>query len=130
MALVLAAGLGGSAMASDLPPLSEDDYINSQLFAGAVSTAVGEFCPTMTLRKVKAGLAALSLFNHARGLGYSRTEIENYVNDPANKKILADQLRAHLEARGVAEDDPESFCVVGREEIANNTVAGSLLRGQ
>lgn len=116
------------AQANTLPPISENEYINDQLFYAAIGAAIKEFCPTITQRKMKVGIEALKLYNHARGLGYSKKKIEAYLADEEARELMLERVRTYLGEKGVVEDEPETFCVAGRAEIKNKTFTGSLLR--
>ena len=116
------------AKAGDLPPLSENEYINDQLFSAAVGAAIKEFCPTIAERKMIVAIEALKLFRHARGLGYSKKQIDDYLENEDARALMLERVRTYLEDKGVIEGEPETFCVAGRAEIKNKTFTGKLLK--
>ncbi|HEV8034324.1 DUF5333 family protein, partial [Yoonia sp.] len=66
--------------------------------------------------------------SHASSLGFSDDEIDAYINDDAEKDRLEGIARAQLAGLGAVADDPDSYCAVGRAQIAANTRVGWLLR--
>ena len=119
--------LAGPLAAQELPPLSEVEVVTEGLIQTAIAYEIGEVCEPIDGRKI-AGIAFLwSLHSEARRLGYSREEIEAFVDDDVEKDRLEAIARERLAAMGAIEGNPDTFCEVGRAEIAAGTQVGKLL---
>ena len=89
---------------------------------------ISEKCDSIDARLFR-GLGYLqSLRNHARSLGYSDQEIDDYINDEDEKDRLEAIARAQLASLGVDTQDEATYCAVGRAQMAANTRVGWLLR--
>ena len=89
---------------------------------------ISEKCDSIDARLFR-GLGYLqSLRNHARSLGYSDQEIDDYINDEDEKDRLEAIARAQLASLGVDTEDEATYCAVGRAQMAANTRVGWLLR--
>jgi hypothetical protein len=62
--------------------------------------------------------------------GYTREEIRAYVTSDTERKRMEARRDAYLAANGVRRGDPESYCALGRREIAANSMIGELLRAR
>ena len=119
--------LPGALPAQELPPLSEVEVVTEGLIQTAIAYEIGEVCESIDGRKI-AGIAFLwSLHSEARRLGYSREEIEAFVDDDAEKDRLEAIARERLAGMGAVEGSPDTYCEVGRAEIAAGTQVGRLL---
>lgn len=115
------------AWAQALPPLSEVEVVTEGLIQTALAYEVDRVCDELDGRRLQ-GIAFLwSLHGEARSLGYSRAEIEAYVEDDAEKDRLEAVARERLAALGAVEGQPATFCEVGRRLMAEGTPAGRLL---
>ena len=100
---------------------------NGIIFVG-MAYEISEKCDSVSARLFR-GLGYLqSLRSRARELGYSEAEIDAYINDEAEKDRLEGIARARLAQLGVVPERKETYCAVGRAEIAANTRVGWLLR--
>ena len=122
-----ALALAGPA-AADLPQLEEVEVINEGLIAAGIAHEIGDECPTIRTRLLRGVNFLQGLRDYARDLGYSREQIKAFENNSAHKSALIDIAYARMEARGLDRDDPESWCRIGREEMAAGTQVGQLLR--
>ena len=119
--------LPGVLAAQELPPLSEVEVVTEGLIQTAIAYEIGEVCESIDGRKI-AGIAFLwSLHSEARRLGYSREEIEAFVDDDVEKDRLEAIARERLAGMGAVEGSPDTYCEVGRAEIAAGTQVGRLL---
>ncbi len=117
-----------AALADSRVALSEDSRLENGLVVVAVGNYLRRNCETIEARSVR-GLSFLwSLQGRARDLGYSNAEIEEYIDNPADKARVDGKARAYLSSRGVDFGNPDTFCQVGREEIALKSTAGTLLK--
>ena len=113
-----------------LPPLSENKYINDRLLAAQVGDLISKACPTISARETYALFQALKLKGYANNLGYTDAEINAFIKSPVEKKRVRDAAERYMKAKGVVEGQPETYCALGREEIARKSVTGSLLRAK
>ncbi|PZO65960.1 MAG: hypothetical protein DI498_07695 [Paracoccus denitrificans] len=122
---VLASGLTVPAFAN--PPLSQERYINDRLIAARVADRIRRECPSLNGRVVYAYGEARKLQRYALNQGYSKAEIDRFLDDRKEKDRIYAVAERYLIQQGARKGDPESFCKVGRQEMANRTVSGSLL---
>ncbi|MCL4187338.1 MAG: hypothetical protein KJZ85_06985 [Rhodobacteraceae bacterium] len=131
LAAALAAGLAPAALAAaqtaPRPPLGEVAFIWDWLFAAAVGDRIRNNCPTISPRLLRVLRQRDALVEHARGLGYSDDEIRAFIADPGEKARMRDLARAYLAAHGVTRGDAESYCRLGRAEIAAGSKIGQLI---
>ncbi len=128
LALSLVLPVAGMAQAANLPPLSENTYINERLVAAKIGDIIRKACPSIEARRLYAIGQALKLKDYALRQGYSSDEIDAFVSSKTEKQRVRATAEAWLAANGAVEGDPESYCVLGREEIARGTITGTLLQ--
>lgn len=128
LAGALTLGTGPAAVAEGLPPLRDNAHIWNSLFAAAVGDEIRKNCPTISARIFRALKGAKDLEDHALSLGYSEEQIEAFLGSKAEQNRMKAQRDAYLAEHGVKEGDAESYCRLGREEIARGTLTGWLLR--
>lgn len=125
MIATLSAMLATSAMAN--PPLREVKSINDGLLQVGLADEIRKNCGSISGRIFK-GIARLrAIHKSAQDMGYSKQEIETFVDSRAEKDRLKAQGRAYLKANGASLNDKPSMCALGRKEIAKNTAIGTLL---
>ena len=124
-AAVLATALTGAARADGL---SDEAEIRDALLVVGMAYEISRKCDSIDARTVTGIRTLLNLKSRARELGYSNAEIDAYVDDKAEKKRLEGIARGQLAQLGVVADDPETYCTVGRDQIAKGTGVGRLLR--
>ena len=116
-----------SSPASALEPLPQERYINDRLIAARVADRVRRECPTIDARIVYAWGQARALKRYAESKGYSRSEIDAFLDSKQDKARIYAAAEDYLTRNGAVKGDAESFCRIGRTEIASKSVAGSLL---
>ena len=121
--------VGAAAAATDWANMRADNRVQSELLGASMAYIVNEECPSIKLRRLKLVGYALSLSSHAKGLGYSSSEVEAYVNDLDEQARFRARAMERLVAKGAVEGDAESFCEVGRAEMEQGTYVGSMLKG-
>lgn len=109
-------------------PLPEERFINDSLRAGRIGDVIRNTCPTMSARMVVVLLKMEGLKSYALNKGYSRDEVEAFIKNREQKSRIKAEAEAYLTAAGAVEGDTESYCQVGRDEIAKGTLTGELLR--
>lgn len=127
LALVISL-LGTAAPAQALEPLSEEKYINYSLISAAIGALIKDNCSSIGVRGLTALSKALALKRYALNKGYTKKEIDTYTKSKAAKTYVRSQADAYLAAHGVVVGEEETYCALGREEIANKTLVGSLIR--
>jgi hypothetical protein len=128
--LVLAALLPASvAAATDLPPLTENERIVKEFLAAAVGDEIRQNCPSIHARIFYVLRKANELEDYAKSLGYTDEDIKQFRKAPENKAMMRGLRDDYLAQNGVVAGDAESYCRLGRQEIQNETLIGSLLWG-
>ena len=117
--------LATSALAN--PPLREVKSINDDLLAVGLADEIRKNCSSISGRLIKGVSRLLAIHKSAVAIGYSKTEIETFVDSREEKNRLKARGHAYLKANGASLDDSASMCALGRKEIAKNTAIGSLL---
>jgi len=126
----------GAAMASGATPQSQVNdtlrhtpEIYNGLFTAALIKHVVDTCPAISppgrLSRVNYFLA---LYNRARNLGFSRAQIEAFVEDKQEQARLQRIVEAHLMRAGVVPDSETSVCAYARAQIAERSALGRQLR--
>jgi len=111
-----------------LEPINREPHINESLVAGRVGDIIRNTCPTISARMVVVYSKLKELERYARDKGYSEADFTAFRNNGAEKNRMKAQAADYLRAAGAVEGDPESYCKVGRDEIAKGTLIGQLLR--
>jgi hypothetical protein len=125
-ALALSLAAPASA-AADIPAIGQVERITEGLIDTAIAYEIDKRCDSLDGRRM-AGLAFLwSLEGHARSLGFSRAEIDAYIDNREEKARLEAIARERLRGLGAVEGEWETYCAVGRAEIAKGSQIGRLL---
>lgn len=122
---LIAATLASPAAA--LEPLAQNKHVNDRLIAARIADRIRRTCPTIDARILYAYGEARKLKRYAQDKGYSSAQIDAFLDDKAQKKRIYAVAEDYLTRHGAKASDAESFCVVGRQEIRNKTIIGSLL---
>lgn len=116
-----------TAFAVDYTAMRNDARVHSELLSASIAYLIDENCDDLSLRKFRLINKAYQLQKHANTLGYSLGEVTSYVDS----KVEQDRFRAIAEPmlakQGARKGDMESYCAVGRAEIAKGSFAGKLL---
>ena len=116
-----------AAPAAALEPLSQEKYINDRLIAARIADRIRRTCPTIDGRMLYAYGEARKLQGYARKQGYSKAQIDAFLDSKPDKKRIYAVAEDYLARNGANKNDPESFCKIGRAEMQKNTIIGSLL---
>ena len=108
--------------------LYEHEGVNNGLVVAGIVEEIHNICPSLKVRTVRGALFLRSLHRLARDAGFSDEEIEAYIDDREQEAVLRDIANDWLNERGAVAGDPETYCAVGREEMANDTEVGSFLK--
>ncbi|TJZ90085.1 hypothetical protein FA743_16510 [Paracoccus gahaiensis] len=125
--LLIAAALMAATPAAALEPLSSEAYVNDRLVQARVADLVRRGCPSIDARLVRAFTEARALKRYARDKGYSEAQIDDFLDSREERARIYAQADRYMVERGVVNGEPQTFCRLGRDEIAQQTVAGSLL---
>ncbi|MEM7441023.1 MAG: DUF5333 domain-containing protein [Pseudomonadota bacterium] len=125
LALILVLALAAPVAAKT--PLRDNTKINNQLLVVGLANEIRKRCGTISGRLVKGVSTLRSIHKQALSQGYSKAEIETYVESDAEKARMKQRGRVWLAQRGASPEKPETMCRVGREEIAKNSSIGALL---
>lgn len=120
--------LAGAATASAETGLRFEDDINAGLLAVGIADEIRKNCDSIDGRVVKALFYMRNLRQLARERGYSEAEIDAYVDNKAEKRKMRRKGDAYMAAKGVDSEKTETFCDLGRAEIAANSQIGQFLR--
>lgn len=116
---------GATAARADL---SDQRAITEGLIATAIAYEIGDKCDSLDARLVAGVNYLWSLRRLAGELGYSDAEIDAYVDDRDEQRRLEAIARDRLRALGAIPGQWETYCAVGRAEIAKDSRIGRLLR--
>lgn len=125
-AILLALGLL-AVPALALEPLSQEKYINDRLISARIADRVRRECPSINARIVYAWSQARALKRYAEKKGYSSAQIDAFLDSKQDKARIYSVAEDYLDRKGARKGDARSFCRIGQNEIASNSVAGSLL---
>lgn len=126
-ALILGFTIAAGATAA-LPALRENAKIRDGLISTAIAYEIGRKCDSLDSRWL-TGIGFLnSLRSHALELGYTRAQISAFIDDEEEKDRLEAEARALLREKGGVEGDWETYCEVGRREMAAGSRIGTLLQ--
>ena len=128
MMIASVAALLGAGPVLALEPLSTEAHINEQLVAGKVGDTIRKTCPSISARMFVVLDKLNALEDYARTKGYAEADVKVFLKDPGEKARIKGLAQAYLKAAGAVEGDVESYCTVGRNEIAKATLVGSLLK--
>ena len=125
VAIATLAALTGPAAA--LPPLSLEGHVNDSLVQARVADVLRKGCPTLDARLVRAFSEARKLKRYALDQGYSESQIDAFLDSRDERRRIYAEADRYMVAKGVVNGQPETFCRLGRQEIAQGSIAGSLL---
>lgn len=117
-----------ATQASALPPLKDVPEIRDGIIAAGMAIEIGDKCDSISVRLLRGALFLNSLKSRAEDLGYSRDEIDAYVDDRAEKSRLEGVARARLAELGAVAGQGDTYCAVGQSQIDLQTSVGRLLR--
>ena len=108
--------------------LEKDAHVTEKLVAAQVGDIIRNTCPSISARMFVVLSEGLSLKNYALDQGNTEAEIKAFLAKPSEKARIKGLALDYLAKAGAKEGDPESYCVVGRAEIAAGSTVGQLLR--
>ena len=127
LTLSLVAALA-AAPAFALVPLEKEAHINDSLVAGRVADIIRNTCPSISAKMFTVMSELSDLKDYAKAQGYTEKQVKDFLGDQAQKDRIRGIANGYLAKAGAVAGDAESYCKVGRDEIAKGTLAGSLIR--
>ena len=122
-----AVALAASAPVMAADTLARETDINDRLFEIAVADEIRKSCGSISPRFFTAWRRMQALKATAKERGYTDAEIEDYINDKAEKRKMRARSDAYVRKHGAEPNDGPSLCRLGKEEIAKQSRIGSLL---
>lgn len=111
-------------------PLREVAEVEQAILVIGQADAIRRNCPAIEPRRLKVVFFILSLENRAKAMGYSKDEIDAYIDSDTDKARLKIKAASLLAAKGVDTSDPQSYCAVGISEIQKSSQIGALLKAK
>ncbi len=119
-----------TASASALTPLPKEYHINQSLMSGVVADKIRKACPSISARMIVAWSKLNGLKSYAVSKGYKETEVRAFLKNPTEKARVKAMAADYLKSHGAVAGNAESYCTVGREEIAKKSLIGQMLRAR
>jgi hypothetical protein len=128
LALTLAAPTFASPAQSSPVALAQNQHITDSLVAAQVGDMIRKTCPTISPRYFVLWQKANDLESYARAQGYQESEVTAFLKDKTEKARIRGLALDYLTQAGAQSGDADSYCQVGRAEIAKGSLVGQLLR--
>lgn len=126
MAVVIALTMG-SASAQARPALNEEPHINDSLVSAAIGELIRRKCSTISVNYFTALSKAHALKRYALSKGYTRPEIEAFLENEDEQKRVRRSANSYLRKNGVVKGQEATYCTLGKTEIAKGTLTGKLI---
>ncbi|MEO3413835.1 DUF5333 domain-containing protein [Roseovarius sp. CAU 1744] len=110
--------------------LHNETDINDRLLIVSVVDKINRGCDSIGVKFFKAQRFVNDLKSDATSLGYSRQEVNSYIENKANRAEMRKRRNAYFNSKGASNLDPQSLCVLGHAEIKQQSRIGTLLRAK
>jgi hypothetical protein len=117
-----------TANAQPTVPLAEEAHINESLVAAAVGDVIRNTCPNISARMVTVFFKVKELEKYARAAGYEEAEVKAFLKNKSEKARIKANANEYMANNGVVTGDVESYCTLGKAEIAKQSLIGVLLK--
>lgn len=117
-----------TARADPFETLRNDPEVQNGVLIVAIGDLIQDNCPNFEDRRARSIPFLMRLVNRAQSLGYSRADVEAYVDNQAEKDRVEARARQWMIQQGADLDTPASICAVARSEISGQTPVGRLIR--
>ena len=108
--------------------LRANSSIYNALFTAAVIHHVADTCDTLGgPGRLERVAFFLPLYRQARSMGFSRRQIESFVDDKAEQEQMRQLVYRYMERQGVAPTEAAAVCAWGRQQIEERTPIGRRL---
>ncbi|MBF9036722.1 hypothetical protein HKCCE2091_21005 [Rhodobacterales bacterium HKCCE2091] len=118
----------GAAQNDRFAPLRTDPEIENGVLIVAIGDIIRDHCPNIEDRRGRSILFLQGLVHQAQSLGFSMSEIQEYVDNPTEKARVEARAAQWFGQQGASLADSDSVCAVARDEIAADTAIGRLIR--
>lgn len=118
------------AAQSSKPPLREVPEISDGIFTLVVANQIRRSCDDIDGRLFKGIGEARKLRARANELGYSDSEIRAVLDSDAEKARMIERGKTYMAEKGLNYDTPGDLCLLGHQELKNNSAIGALLRAK
>lgn len=129
--IVLVAGLFttmGHSQDARWQAIRDNQRVESGLQVVMIGDIIVNGCDELGVRRFRSTPFMLGLAREAMGLGYSRAEVEEFIDDPVERARVEAGAEAWLAQRGASRGDAASLCRIGRSEMAAESTIGRMLR--
>lgn len=127
LSAALMVALATTASAQAKVPLRDEAHINGQLLAAQIGDILRKTCPDASARYFVVYAKINALKAYATEKGYTRPEVEAFLDDRTEKQRIRAAAEAYLAEAGAVKGDVESYCRVARDEVRRGTVTGEML---
>jgi hypothetical protein len=110
--------------------LPNETDINDDLFSFALANEIRKKCDGISPRMFRALSFHNDLINRARSRGYSKSEIDAYINNENEQAKMIARGNEYLKQYNASLNDSASLCRAGNAEIKKRSQIGSLLRAK
>ena len=124
--MMLAAGLAATLWTPAQAGLADERDLNNRLAVVAAADRIRKGCGSIDARMAVATAFLWETAFAARDRGYSRDEIEAYIDDDDAKAVIEAGAEKYLLEKGGL--DEAALCATGQAEIAAKTAIGKLLK--
>ncbi|MDD7970133.1 DUF5333 domain-containing protein [Roseinatronobacter alkalisoli] len=131
IALVLASPVRADAMpqADVNAALRGNAEIYNGLFTAALLKHIVDTCPDLQgPNRLQRVSFFMGLYNRARGMGFTRAQIEAFVDDKTEQQRLQGVVDGYLTQAGVDPSNTQAVCTYARAEMADRSALGRRLR--
>ncbi|MCF6315760.1 MAG: DUF5333 domain-containing protein [Marinosulfonomonas sp.] len=119
-----------AANATALTPLPKEVHINYSLMSAKVADTIRKTCPGISARMFVVWNKANALKSYALKKGYTEAEVRAFLKNPKEKARVKATAADYLTSHGAVAGNAESYCTLGREEIAKKSLIGQMLRAR
>jgi len=131
IAVVLASPIRADAMpqADINAALRGNADVYNGLFTAALIKHIVDSCPDLQgPNRLQRVTFFMGLYNRARGMGFTRDQIEAFVDDETEQERLKGVVDGFLTQAGVDPSNTQAVCTYARAEMADRSALGRRLR--
>lgn len=129
-AVLVAAAIVAGQAALAKPALKDNQKVANSFVQLGIADEIRKNCDSISPRLMKIYSYVQGIKSYAEGLGYTDAEIDAYASNDAEKNRLLGIAYDYMQSKGVVKGQADTYCALGRAEIAANSAAGKLLRAK